>query len=216
MTKEERRTIVLTSLILLLASVLRFVWEARPVPPILPPREVPEELLAETRAAVEREERMRVPLAEGETLDPNRAPEVELARLPGIGPALASRIVESRDTEGAFRSPSDLLRVSGIGPVTLERIEPVIEFSGSPSGTAIDGPRLQGSGRAVENPALDVNRATAEQLESLPGLGPALSARIVQYRRANGLFERVEQLTEVSGIGEATLQELRGHIRVQR
>ncbi len=55
-------------------------------------------------------------------VDPNRAGEAELQTLPGIGPALARRILESRRKEGPFRGPEDLLRVRGIGPATLERI----------------------------------------------------------------------------------------------
>lgn len=216
MTKEERRTIILTSAFLLLASVVRFAWEARPVPPILPAQGVPEELVARTEELVEREERMGVPLAEGETLDPNRAPDVELARLPGVGPVLAARIVESRDAEGPFRRAADLLRVPGIGPATLERIEPVIEFSGSPSTVSRGDPPLVATRAGSESRRVDLNRATAEELEELPGLGPALSARIVQHRRLNGRFERVEQLTEIPGIGQATLEELEPLVRVER
>lgn len=80
MSDEERRAVVLTTTVLLLASLLRFGWEARPIPPILPQAEVPEELLRETRLAVERQERMNTPLASGELVDPNRGPDVELAR----------------------------------------------------------------------------------------------------------------------------------------
>jgi len=51
----------------------------------------------------------------------NRATEAELQTLSGIGPALARRIVEDRNRRGPFRSPDDLQRVSGIGPVTVEK-----------------------------------------------------------------------------------------------
>jgi competence ComEA-like helix-hairpin-helix protein len=57
-------------------------------------------------------------------VDPNTAGPEELMALPGIGPALAARIVEDRAARGPFASASDLLRVRGIGPNTLARIRP--------------------------------------------------------------------------------------------
>lgn len=56
-------------------------------------------------------------------LDLNQASAAELEQLPGIGPALAARIVAHRETEGPFGSPRDLLEVSGIGEKTLARFE---------------------------------------------------------------------------------------------
>jgi competence protein ComEA len=50
---------------------------------------------------------------------------------------------------------------------------------------------------------ISINRATAEQLEDLPGIGPALSARIIAYRDANGGFKAKEDLLNVSGIGDS-------------
>jgi hypothetical protein len=59
-------------------------------------------------------------------VDVNRAEWPELALLPGVGEALARRIVESRDSDGPFLVPGDLLRVPGIGPLKLEEIEPYL------------------------------------------------------------------------------------------
>ena len=50
---------------------------------------------------------------------------------------------------------------------------------------------------------LDLNRATAEDLDAVPGIGPALAQRIVDYRKAHGPFKQIEDLREVSGIGPA-------------
>lgn len=58
----------------------------------------------------------------GSRIDLNKAGPEELASLPGIGPALAGRIVEDRSRNGPFHKPEELTRVRGIGPVTLERI----------------------------------------------------------------------------------------------
>ena len=60
--------------------------------------------------------------------DVNRAEWPELTLLPGIGPALAQRIVASRELEGQFRQAEDLLRVHGIGPKILTGMKPYLVF----------------------------------------------------------------------------------------
>ncbi len=57
-------------------------------------------------------------------VDPNLAPAEALQRLPGIGPFLAERWISHRTTSGPFRTPEDLLEISGVGPATLERLRP--------------------------------------------------------------------------------------------
>ena len=61
---------------------------------------------------------------------------------------------------------------------------------------------------------LNLNSATAAELAQLPGIGTELAGRIVEYREANGPFESIEALMEVSGIGEGKLAALEGRITV--
>ncbi len=61
---------------------------------------------------------------------------------------------------------------------------------------------------------LDLNTATVEQFDALPGVGPVLAQRIVEYRTRNGGFRSVEQLQEVTGIGERRYAELKDLVRV--
>jgi competence protein ComEA len=56
---------------------------------------------------------------------------------------------------------------------------------------------------------VDINTASASELEELPGVGPAIAGRIVQHREINGPFSSVDDLLEVSGIGPATLERIR-------
>lgn len=66
-----------------------------------------------------------------------------------------------------------------------------------------------------EPPApININTASAEELETLPGIGPALAERIIAYRETHGLFENVDDLINVKGIGEAVLSELRDLVSV--
>jgi competence protein ComEA len=72
-----------------------------------------------------------------------------------------------------------------------------------------------GSGTVEGATALvNLNSATAEELETLPGIGEVLAATIVQYREEHGPFTSVDQLVDVSGIGEVTLEELRDLVTV--
>lgn len=71
-----------------------------------------------------------------------------------------------------------------------------------------------GSGEASGG-KININTATAEQLQSLNGIGPAKAQDIVRYRETHGGFERAEELLNVSGIGEKTLQRLRSSIIVK-
>ncbi len=61
---------------------------------------------------------------------------------------------------------------------------------------------------------VDVNTADADALQTLPGIGPALAERIIAYRTEHGPFRRVEDLLEVKGIGEATLEKFRQEVTV--
>lgn len=60
----------------------------------------------------------------------------------------------------------------------------------------------------------NINTASADQLQRLPGIGPALAARVVAYRQANGPFRHPDEIVEVSGIGDKTLVKLRPWIHL--
>lgn len=57
-----------------------------------------------------------------------------------------------------------------------------------------------------------VNSATAEQLQTLPGIGKVTARSIVEYRKAHGPFAKVDDLLQVKGIGSQTLEKIRGQI----
>ncbi len=61
---------------------------------------------------------------------------------------------------------------------------------------------------------IDLNSADQEQLQSLPGIGPSLARRIIDFRDKNGPFERIEDLMNVRGIGERKFDQLKDLIKV--
>ena len=67
---------------------------------------------------------------------------------------------------------------------------------------------------APDFPPVDLNTATAEELDTLPGIGESLAGRIIAYREANGPFGSIEEIMEVSGIGEAKFAELKDRVTV--
>ena len=67
----------------------------------------------------------------------------------------------------------------------------------------------------AERGPLSLNSATVAELVALPAIGPKIAERIVAFRRERGPFERLEQLTEVNGIGAKTLEKLRPLLTVE-
>jgi competence protein ComEA len=61
---------------------------------------------------------------------------------------------------------------------------------------------------------VNLNTATLEQLDALPGVGPAIAQRIIDSRQAEGPFRQVDDLTRVDGIGAKTLERLRDQVTV--
>jgi competence protein ComEA len=62
---------------------------------------------------------------------------------------------------------------------------------------------------------IDLNTATAEQLEAIPGIGPVLAQRIIEYRQTRGRFQSVDELLEVRGIGSKRLENMRPYVVVK-
>ena len=83
----------------------------------------------------------------------------------------------------------------------------------TPAGTYRLG-HMTGDRRLTLGLALDLNTATAQDLEALPGIGPVMAQRLVQFRRTHGSFKDVEDLLAVTGIGEKKLARLKPYLAV--
>ena len=96
---------------------------------------------------------------------------------------------------------------------TLTRLALVLSLALGPlaaASIAQEAPAKTAAAPAVVN----LNAATPEQLESLPGIGPRAAQRIVEYRTKNGGFKKVEDLMKIQGIGERSFLRLRPLVTV--
>jgi competence protein ComEA len=78
----------------------------------------------------------------------------------------------------------------------------------------VSGATQDGGGQV--STLVNVNAATAAELETLPRIGPAMAQRIIEYREANGPFAEIEDIQNVPGIGPATFEGLKDLIAVER
>ena len=216
MSAAERRALLLLLSLGLVGQGVRW-WAARPgdapgevqLIAALPPRSPAahrDSILARSR-----------PLGPSERIDADRAPAVELARLPRVGLALAKKIVADREARGSFGGPAGLDRVPGFGPGLLAAIGPHLAFSGPSSAGArlpITPTQLRAPADSSEAAVVDLNSADVAMLDALPGVGPGRARAIVGYREANGPFRAVQELARVPGIGAAALARLQGRVRV--
>ena len=122
-----------------------------------------------------------------------------------------SRVADALAAAGGLRrggsvGATNLARVLGDG----ERVEIGAESDVTSDPGGGSGSSSTGAGSAI----VDLNTATADQLDSLPGIGPVTAAKILAWRSEHGRFSIVDELAEVPGIGPKTLEELRPHVRV--
>jgi len=104
--------------------------------------------------------------------------------------------------------------VVGLAPVPGQRTALGSSVSaGTSPASGAPGP-VSGTVKPKAGEVVDLNTATQQQLDALPGVGPVTAAAIVAWRQANGKFTSVDQLADVDGIGPARLEKLRPLVRV--
>jgi competence protein ComEA len=139
--------------------------------------------------------------------NPNEATEAQLVRL-GIPRYVAARMLRYREKGGVFRTRADVQKMYGLPPDVYRRLEPYIKLpeTGPP-------PPAAGYERRVKTPVvLDVNRATADDWQTLPGIGLTRAERIVRFRERLGGFTSVEQVAETRGLPDSVFQALRAFL----
>jgi competence protein ComEA len=120
-----------------------------------------------------------------------------------------SRVIDALQAAGGPRPGVGLADLNLARPLTDgEQIRVGLRVV-APSGSVGSTPSASATGGLI-----NVNTATSTELEELPGIGPVTAEAILQWRTEHGRFSTVEELLEVSGIGEVTLAKIRDHVTV--
>jgi competence protein ComEA len=122
-----------------------------------------------------------------------------------------ARVGEAVDAAGGAMADADLGAIN-LARVLVDAEQVVVPREGEalPAAEAAEGATAQAGGSAGN--LVDINQATQTDLQTLPGIGPVLAARIVAHREANGPFPDVESLGDVVGIGPAILGNVRAMV----
>ena len=131
---------------------------------------------------------------------------------PGIATLpLGSRVVDALEAAGGAR-PGVRTGTLNLARVLADGEQIVVGVTGPPgvAASAAGAPAggTAGAGGSTAAPLVNLNSATQADLELLPGVGPVTARSILTFRSENGAFTSVDELLEVSGIGDATLAEV--------
>ena len=213
-----KRAFIQLVAVLLASGALRTAWGHRSTGlEDLPGDPVSLNALADSAARLaESEARRSRPLDEGERLDPNRAPEEELDRLPGVGPSTARALVHARDSL-PFRSLDELVRVRGIGERTAERLRQHLTLASVPAVTAgrpRGGAVGKGGRREPLNPVGTAGAPWHWAGSGGPDLGAQDAARCLPVTRGSegGFRDRTGPPGAPPGAGPIPLTRCRGPI----
>lgn len=161
-------------------------------------------------------------LAAGALVDINTADQKILESLPGVGPSTAQQIIKGRP----YKSVDDLASVKGIGKAKLEKIKPLVTVGGMPAAAssaatkassavqaakAAPAEAKKAAKAAVPSGPVNINTASKEQLESLPGIGPKKAQTIIDGRP----YQKTEDIMKVKGIKQGIYNKIKDQITVQ-
>lgn len=131
-----------------------------------------------------------------------------------------ARVVDAIEVAGGLAADADLDAVNLAAPVRdgerlyVPRVGQPVPSVVTGGGGGVPPGEGGGDGPAAPSGPININTATAAELEALPGVGPATAAAIVAHRDEHGPFATVDDLTDVTGIGPAKLEAVRGLVTV--
>lgn len=133
-----------------------------------------------------------------------------------------SRLIQAVEAAGGLTNQADAGRVN-LADVARDGQQiyiPTIDTPAPPSPTPAQAPdpltlAPRSGGIEINVGAININTASQAELESLPGIGPALAQRIIAYRESHGPFSDPAQIMEVKGIGEASYERIQERITVR-
>lgn len=195
---QKKALVVIAVLALATSALFLFATQARPSADLIPVASESSESSKSSESAVESSAQLVIDV-QGEVAKPG------LYQLP-----LGSRVGDAIKAAGGIRKGAssasvNLARFLEDG----EQLYVSEEVQGFTVGDTTSSITSNGAGGK-----LNLNRATASELDGLPGVGPVLAKRIIEYRLAHGNFTKVDELRKVSGIGPAKFGELQSFVTV--
>jgi competence protein ComEA len=127
--------------------------------------------------------------------------------------ASGARVIDVIQAAGGATPDADLDRVN-LAAKVADGDRVYVPRKGEVGDSGLAASAAVGSASGGAPAIVDLNTATAAQLEALPGIGPATAQAIIDYRTQHRRFRSVNELLEVRGIGEAKLAQIRPHVRV--
>ncbi|EGO63291.1 ComEA family DNA-binding protein [Acetonema longum] len=124
-----------------------------------------------------------------------------------------SRVIDAVNAAGGLAIGADVSRVN-LAQKVKDGMHIQVPGSYVPSGPGAPAATGGSNGTAVSGDKININTADKNQLDSLPGIGPALADRIIQYRQENGMFSAIEDIQKVSGVGAAKFNQLKDRITI--
>jgi competence protein ComEA len=138
-------------------------------------------------------------------------------RTPGVVRVPAgARVADALDLAGGPTSRAELAAVN-LAAKVADGQQILVPEKGSPAvapASAVAAGGSSGGGAAPSGGPVNINTATLEQLDELQGVGPATAQKIIDYRTANGPFASIEDIKNVSGIGDAKFAAMKDAITV--
>ena len=131
-------------------------------------------------------------------LNVNKATVAQLQALPKVGKTTAERIVAFCKERGGIKNLNELREIKGM---SRKKLKALSRFLTAKGGTTT----LKGAGPTPKN-RLNLNFATVEQFQALPGLGRKMAQEIIDFRNRNGRFFSLEDLQEIPGLADAKIR----------
>jgi len=127
--------------------------------------------------------------------------------------APGARVMQAVDAAGGLLAEAYSDTLNFAAPVSDGQMIYITRLGETPPPAAL--PQLPAAGSTANNGLVNINKATASQLESLPCIGPTLAERIITYRDTVGLFKSIEEIDLVKGIGAACIEKIRDLITLE-
>ncbi|MCR2820463.1 helix-hairpin-helix domain-containing protein [Lederbergia panacisoli] len=132
-------------------------------------------------------------------------------KLPGLYEAIETdRVFDIIEKAGGLLDKADEGQVNFAQKVHDEMVIYIPKI-----GEEVENPFVNDSSPSKQNDKVNLNKASSVELETLPGIGPAKAAAIIEFREANGAFKQIEDLQKISGIGAKTFERLQDLITVK-